>query len=443
MMFRRFSAFAFLYLCVTATVGLSAISGASAQASFPFPGGGTLTCGVSSCTVVGGIYNGGTGTYNSTTGAFTAAFGNCTVNGSTITGSFTASPGCSSSAAAIATLGQSAQNVSQIGIGAVHSMITGVRDNLQGGKNTSPVAMRYTWDDSDEAAMNYTSSKGMGKSPVFKAMPKQQPMLRTVTYGIWGQGFGDVEWRSGSFNGADIGRTTTTAGGIGGADVTVTNIFSATDAFVIGALGGFTSARVKNADGSTAVVDGPGVGAYAIYVNGGFSTDATFKVDFFELNRTAAGVVDLNLGLTNFVIAHNLNYKVDMKPWWFEPTVGWSYSSLVWDGASRALGFEDGHTIRVQGGIRAGTSFDWNGVTVEPTLTGMAYSDVEIRGGTIALAAGSPPLAPTDEGKVFGQGIAKLNFVWNRNLSSYLEGEVRGRENVLGAAGRLGLRYAF
>jgi hypothetical protein len=443
MMFRRFSAFAFLYLCVTATVGLSAISGASAQASFPFPGGGTLTCGVSSCTVVGGIYNGGTGTYNSTTGAFTAAFGNCTVNGSTITGSFTASPGCSSSAAAIATLGQSAQNVSQIGIGAVHSMITGVRDNLQGGKNTSPVAMRYTWDDSDEAAMNYTSSKGMGKSPVFKAMPKQQPMLRTVTYGIWGQGFGDVEWRSGSFNGADIGRTTTTAGGIGGADVTVTNIFSATDAFVIGALGGFTSARVKNADGSTAVVDGPGVGAYAIYVNGGFSTDATFKVDFFELNRTAAGVVDLNLGLTNFVIAHNLNYKVDIKPWWFEPTVGWSYSSLVWDGASRALGFEDGHTIRVQGGIRAGTSFDWNGVTVEPTLTGMAYSDVEIRGGTIALAAGSPPLAPTDEGKVFGQGIAKLNFVWNRNLSSYLEGEVRGRENVLGAAGRLGLRYAF
>ena len=443
MMFRRFSAFAFFYLSVIATVGLGSISGASAQGSFPFPGGGTLSCGVSACTVVGGIYNGGTGTYNSSTGAFTAAFGNCSVNGSTITGSFTASPGCASSAAAIATLGQSAQNVSQIGIGAVHSMITGVRDNLQTGKNTSPVAMRYTWDDSDEAAMNYSSSKGMSKSPVFKAMPKQQPMLRTVTYGIWGQGFGDVEWRSGAFNGADIGRTTTTAGGIGGADVTVTNIFSATDAFVIGALGGFTSARVKNADGSTAVVDGPGVGAYAIYVNGGFSTDATFKVDFFELNRTAAGVPDLNLGLTNFVIAHNLNYKVDIKPWWFEPTVGYSYSSLVWDGASKALGFEDGHTIRVQGGIRAGTAFDWNGVTVEPTLTGMAYSDVEIRGGTIALAAGSPPLAPTDEGKVFGQGIAKLNFVWNKNLSSYLEGEVRGRENVLGAAGRLGLRYAF
>jgi hypothetical protein len=73
----------------------------------------------------------------------------------------------------------------------------------------------------------------------------------------------------------------------------------------------------------------------------------------------------------------------------------------------------------------------------------MAYSDVEISGGTIAVAAGTPALAPTDEGKVFGQGIAKVNFIWNKNFSSYLEGEVRGRDSVLGAAGRLGLRYAF
>jgi hypothetical protein len=442
-MFRRLSAFASLFLCIVATVGLGAIPQASAQSSFPFPGGGTLNCGVSSCSVVGGIYNGGTGTFNSSTGAFTATFGNCTITGSTVTATFAPSPGCSSGAAAVATLGRTAQDVSQISVGAVHSMITGVRDSLQGGKNTSPVALRYTWDDSDEEAMNYSSSTGMSKSPVFKAMPKQQTMLRTVTYAVWGQGFGDVEWRRGSFNGADIGRTTTTAGGIGGADVTVTNIFSGTDAIVIGALGGFTSARVKNADGSTALVDGPGVGLYAIYVNGGFSTDTTFKVDFFDLNRSAAGVPDLGLRLTNFVTAYNLNYKFDMKPWWWEPTVGFSYTSTVWDGASHALGFEDGHTVRVQGGVRVGTTFDWNGVAVEPTLTGMAYSDVEIRGGTIAVAAGTPAFAPTDEGKVFGQGIAKLNFVWNTHVSSYLEGEVRGRDNVLGAAGRLGLRYAF
>src|SRR5213079_749064 len=123
--------------------------------------------------------------------------------------------------------------------------------------------------------------------------------------------------------------------------------------------------------------------------------------------------------------------------------IGFSYTSTVWDAASSALGFQDGHTVRLQGGIRAGTSYDWNGVMVEPTLTAMAYSDVEIRGGTIAIAAGAPALAPTDEGKVFGQGIAKLNFIWNTHFSSYLEAEVRGRDSVLGAAGRLGLRYTF
>jgi len=440
MIYRKFIVLPAATLCVAAIIEAGASSGALAQSSFPFIGGGTLSCGVSSCTVIGGTFNGATGTFNSSTGAFSGNFGSCTVSGS-VGGSLTFSPGCSTSPST-ATLGQSAQQVSQVSIGAVHSVITGVRDALQGRKNSSPAALRYTWDDdSAEEAMNY-ASKGVSRSPVFKAMPKPVTALRTVTYGIWGQGFGDVEWRSGTFNGTDIGRTTSTAGALGGADVTVTNIFSATDAFVIGVLGGFTSAHVRNNDGSTARVDGPGVGLYTIYVSGGFSTDGTFKVDFFDLNRSAPGLPDLGLGLVNYTLAYNLNYKFDMKPWWWEPTVGFSYISTNWDGASKALGFIDGHTWRLQAGVRVGTAYDWNGVTVEPTLTGMVYSDVEIRGGTIAVAAGTP-LAPTDEGKIFGQGIAKLNFVWNTHLSSYLEGEVRGRDGVLGAAGRLGLRYAF
>jgi hypothetical protein len=304
--------------------------------------------------------------------------------------------------------------------------------------------MSYTWDpDAEDSAMLGFSSdaKSVSKSPVFKAMP-QQPAVRTVKYALWGQGFGDIEWRSADVGGVDLGRTTTTVGGVGGADMTVTNIFSPTDAVVLGVLGGVTSARVKNNDGSTARVEGPGVGTYGIYVNGGFSADTTFKVDFFSLNRSTAGLPDIDVHLTNFIISDNLNYKFDVMTWWVEPTVGASYTATVWDNASKFFGFEDGHTWRLQGGVRVGTTLDWNGVKVEPTLTGMAYSDVEIRGGTVAAAAGGT-LVPTDEGKVFGQGIAKLNFVWNPNFSSYVEGEVRGREGVLGTAGRLGLRYTF
>jgi len=43
----------------------------------------------------------------------------------------------------------------------------------------------------------------------------------------------------------------------------------------------------------------------------------------------------------------------------------------------------------------------------------------------------------------FGQATAKLNFDWGRGLSSYVEGEVRGRDNALGVAARLGVTYAF
>jgi hypothetical protein len=414
----------------------------TAVAQIPSPiGGGTLSCAGSNCTIVGGLFNGARMTFDVATGGFGGNFGNCTVVGSINSpGTASISPGCTSTLATSAGLGVVSQNTTQIGVDIAHTRIVRARDVLQGRGSSKDVALSYAWDPNEEdKALNYSSNSKSGL--VVKAVP-QQPAGRTVKYALWGQGFGDIEWRSASVGGVDLGRTTGTVGAIGGADVTVTNIFSAADAVVLGALGGFTSARVKNNDGSTARVDGPGVGAYAVYVNGGFSTDTTFKVDFFDLNRSTAGLPDLDLHLTNFVVSDNLNYKFDVMTWWVEPTVGASYTSTVWDSASKFFGFEDGHTWRLQGGVRVGTTYDWNGVKVEPTLTGMAYNDVEIRGGTVAAAAGGT-LVPTDEGKVFGQGIAKLNFIWNANVSSYLEGEVRGREGVLGTAGRLGLRYTF
>jgi hypothetical protein len=63
-------------------------------------------------------------------------------------------------------------------------------------------------------------------------------------------------------------------------------IFSTSDAFVIGVLEdlrrrGEEQRRLPAHVGSQCRT-------YTIYVNGGFSTDATFKVDFFDLNRSAA-----------------------------------------------------------------------------------------------------------------------------------------------------------
>jgi hypothetical protein len=200
-----------------------------------------------------------------------------------------------------------------------------------------------------------------------------------------------------------------------------------------------TDSHVRNADASTVHIRGPSAGAYAVYVKGGFSINKTFKVDFFDLDTSLVGFTDL--GITNLTLASNYSYKFDFTTWWFEPTAGMSSMWTNWNDKAHGLGFTDGKQVRLQAGARIGTSYDWGGVRVEPVLTGLVYSDVIIEGGTLSTVI--TPLVPDDEGHIFGQLIGKVGFDFGRGLSSYVEGEIRGREHVFGAAGRAGLRYLF
>ena len=243
--------------------------------------------------------------------------------------------------------------------------------------------------------------------------PAAQPSQ--VSYSAWVQGFVDYENRTGTFGGIDIGRDTLIGGGIAAADVTVQHLTSASDAVVFGVLTGDLTATVRNADGSTALVRGPSAGVYSAYVNGPFSIDGTFKTDFFALTETEAGVAT-PLGLNNYVTTANVNYKQDMGTWWVQPTAGVSYTRTVWNAELTADGFSDGTDVRVQGGARFGSGFDWSGVHVDESLTVLAYDDVIISGGTLAVATGVP-MAPTDEGKIFGQVIGKLEAQLTRNWS--------------------------
>jgi outer membrane autotransporter protein len=345
---------------------------------------------------------------------------------------------------AFATATATAQAASQAGITGVETQLQGIRDRIQSrtpassplGFANDGVGAAGGWDALGYAAKSATGATSDG-GPFFKATPK--PSEPAPSYSIWGQGFGDRETRSGTVNGLDVGRNTTTFGGVGGIDVTIPRV-GISEALVFGLLGGDTESHVRNADGSTAHVSGPGVGAYGMLVVGGFSADSVFKADFFGLDETAAGVT-VPLHLVNLTSADNISYKFDRGSWWFEPTAGIAYTHTAWDAASLATGLTDGEQWRWQAGARAGTSFTWNGVNVTPTLTGLLYDDFSIRGGTIVSAVA--PLVPTDEGRIFGQLIGRVNFDWSKNFSSYVEGEVRGRDNVLGVAGRVGLRYVF
>jgi hypothetical protein len=344
-------------------------------------------------------------------------------------------------------LGYIGQQISQASSTGIQQQIWSIEDRLQGKPAPASRPMGFADEpssgnpviDSAFAALGYSGDPRDPKSPfAVKALAAETSQ---VSYSAWAQGFVDYENRTGTFEGIDIGRNTLIGGGIAAADMTIQHVTSASDAVVFGILTGDLTATVRNADGSTALVRGPSLGAYSAYVNGPFSIDGTFKTDFFALTETDTGVVT-PLGLNNYVATGNVNYKQNMGTWWFQPTAGVSYTRTVWNSESGADGFTDGTDVRVQGGVRFGSGFDWAGIHFDQSLTVLAYDDVVISGGTLAVATGSP-LAPTDEGKIFGQLIGRLEAQLTRNWSVSVEGEFRGSTDVYGVAGRVGATYTF
>jgi Autotransporter beta-domain len=195
----------------------------------------------------------------------------------------------------------------------------------------------------------------------------------------------------------------------------------------------------SHAPGTTTRARTPGVGTFIAYINGGFSTDFAFNATF---PRATATTVLGNVTVTDSE-AHsytgNVNYKFDIpNGWWLEPTAGLSYSETFFDGPLAVRG----ETLLVQGGARIGTEVMWNGVRVQPTFTGLAYSNVLVRVGGIAPVAG----APTDEGQLWVKGAAKLNFLFTDHFSGWVEGNVRGTSgtvDAIGAGVQVGARMTF
>jgi outer membrane autotransporter protein len=176
-------------------------------------------------------------------------------------------------------------------------------------------------------------------------------------------------------------------------------------------------------------------------VNGGFSTDLTYKGDFLVFGEST---IPSSFRVANHVVAWNVSYKDEMGSWWFEPTAGISHTNTIWNDTAHTAGLSDGRSTRLQAGVRFGGSYDaGSGVTVEPSLAMLLYDDVSIEGGTLATVLAPVPQAPTDAGKIFGQAIGKLNFDFGSGFSAYTEGEIRGRESVIGLAARVGVRKTF
>ena len=290
-----------------------------------------------------------------------------------------------------------------------------------------------------------------------KALPPAPGIAPGYTPAVWTEAFGDFERRdhltSPAFN--DLGSRSTTWGVLSGFDFTFRNVGTGGDVLVLGLLAGYTSSDIHFTNSTTvARITGASVGAYGIYARGAFSTDLTFKTDLFSLDQSFSEIIGTNpptpsagtatVDMTNYIVANNFNYRIPLSAaQWIEPTVGYRFTETKYGAGSGNLGLADGHDVRVQGGARFGSEFDWNGIHVTPIVTGLAYSDVSITGDTASTDFLNPVSFASDEGKLRGEGIFSVNLDYHNGLSTYALADVRGGQDLFGYGGRLGLRYQW
>ncbi len=349
-----------------------------------------------------------------------------------------------------------------------------------------------------EAAAKGPPARMAVQAERYPAEPAPLPIEPPARFGAWAQVYGDYEKRNATGAASvvccvinqdfsalpltvNVQSRTGTVGFQAGLDLTSRGLILANDGLIVGALVGYLSSTLNlnsvalSSDFSKARnevaqlranLTGPTLGLYATYFDNGFSTDFLFKVDILHLNETfqdslafcacieQAGFSSIvpfsgngSVNLVNATVAGNLNYRFPISPsFWIEPTVGSQYTLTSYGSDAVLLGLADGSLVRVQGGARVGMPVWLNARTLmTTTLTGLAYSDVLVSGGFIpgaGFAAGNI-LAQADQGQVRGRGVVAVNLDYGNGISSFIQGEARGGQGLLGAGGKAGVRIVW
>jgi Autotransporter beta-domain len=341
---------------------------------------------------------------------------------------------CSAGNLGIARIAVSQQQLSFWGI---QTILQGRRDQLQGtlgGNKEASTVSGYAAPDFDETfgALGYANQRS---NPLAYKAP-QAPAAAVSTgpsWAAWAQGLGDWGHRDAA-SPTDFAHFTSTNAAQAGVDATWKGLTAADDALVFGLVGSFTSTHVSYDNSPTkARLEGPGVGLYGTYVKGGFSADLTTKFDFLQMtNDFASATPTISVGLTNAGVSGNIQYKQDLGHDSFvEPTGGFSFTRTMFGSGAEASGLADSSDLRLQAGLRWGATSTINGVSVEPSLKTLVYSDVFVNGGTTATAAAGL-ISSTDQGKVRGEVDPALNLDFGKGYSASLSSQVRFGTGLLG-----------
>jgi Autotransporter beta-domain len=192
--------------------------------------------------------------------------------------------------------------------------------------------------------------------------------------------------------------------------------------------------RSPGIDSTTSV----GAGTIA-YVNGGFSTDFTVNGNWTRSSLAASGIT----ASSGVSYSPNVQYKFELADAWFvEPTVGVSCTQTF----NADFGAQTGDSTEAHGGVRVGTETVWNGVRVQPSISGAPFSIVSQTGGGGQIGPGGNPIPGAGgvaTGQVGGRGSGKLNFLWTETFSSYVEAHGSGIAGTTAYGAMGGVRWTF
>jgi hypothetical protein len=325
----------------------------------------------------------------------------------------------------------------------MQAMLQQRRDQLQGTSGAQAASSRITGyassdldADPEAEALAYDSQSQKANPLVYKAAPPSPP---DPAWAVWGQGLGTWE-HDGALSSTDIAHSTSTYAAQGGVDRTWRSLITSDDALVVGIVSSWTASNVSfNASPTTTQLMGPGVGAYAVYVKGGFSTDLTTKFDFLQLNEDFAGAApNGSVAITNAGLSGNAQYKITWAEKNFvEPTAGFSFTRTMF-GSGTLSSLEDASTVRLQGGARFGTTWAVNGISIDTSLKALAYSDVLAQG--TGITGFGAVITPTDQGLVRGELDPLISFNLDHGYSVTLSGSVYFGQALLGGSAALNVR---
>lgn len=363
-------------------------------------------------------------------------------------------PFAASCTSAVPSIGQIVASQQQSSFGVVTGVLRGRRDGLQGGVTVvtprpGPV-MGYAPSDGDGSggALGYAAGAPAAQSNPLYNFPSASGSAPGAAFGprwaTWVEGMADAEKRS-ALNAFDVGRSQNTYATHAGVDATWTHPFLPSDFVVAGLVTNYSSTHVDLVNGAKLQLEGPGAGVYAMYLNGGFSMDLVGKGDFLTLKEdlSALQMPGGSVAITAAGVAGNMQYKYKVGWGFLEPTMGFAFSHVMFGDNAVPMGLKDGSTLRLQAGARIGSAFQFNGVSVEPTLGVLAYSNTIAEGTTLATVGVPVPDPPTDKGLLRAEVNPELNFSFDNGYSAYVRGTVRAGSDMVGGGGKLGVRKEF